>query len=66
MESIPAIVDKECEISCNQQRRLSRLYRLVAHDLTIAPGMLLALVRDEQSKEAILRFSQDWQKMKTL
>lgn len=37
-----------------------------AHDLTIAPNVLLDMVRDPLSEQAIDKFSQDWQKMKKL
>ncbi len=36
------------------------------HDLTIAPPLLLEMVSDPQSEQAVERFSQDWQKMKIL
>ena len=36
------------------------------HDLTIAPSLLLEMVSDPQSEQAVERFSQDWQKMKIL
>ncbi len=37
-----------------------------AHDLTVAPQVLLAMVSDPMSEEAIERFAQDWQKMNIL
>ncbi len=37
-----------------------------AHDLTIAPSVLLEMVQDPQSEQAIEKFGQDWQKMKNL
>jgi TalC/MipB family fructose-6-phosphate aldolase len=37
-----------------------------AHDLTIAPQVLLEMTRDSLSDEAIGKFEQDWQKMKKL
>jgi TalC/MipB family fructose-6-phosphate aldolase len=37
-----------------------------AHDLTIAPQLLMEMVTDPLTEEAIERFTQDWQKMKKL
>ncbi|HLG65211.1 MAG TPA: transaldolase family protein [Ktedonosporobacter sp.] len=37
-----------------------------AHDLTIAPQLLLEMVSDPQSEQAVEKFAQDWQKMKIL
>jgi TalC/MipB family fructose-6-phosphate aldolase len=37
-----------------------------AHDLTIAPQVLLEMTKDSLSEEAIEKFGQDWQKMKKL
>jgi len=37
-----------------------------AHDLTAAPEVLLNLVSDPLSEEAVEKFMQDWQKMKEL
>jgi len=37
-----------------------------AHDLTIAPQVLLEMTNDSLSEEAIEKFGQDWQKMKKL
>ena len=37
-----------------------------AHDLTVSPAVLLGLISDPQSEEAVARFSQDWQKMNNL
>ncbi|QBD80034.1 hypothetical protein EPA93_30245 [Ktedonosporobacter rubrisoli] len=37
-----------------------------AHDLTAAPSVLLEMVRNPQSEQAVEKFKQDWQKMKTL
>jgi TalC/MipB family fructose-6-phosphate aldolase len=37
-----------------------------AHDLTVAPEVLLEMVTDPESEAAVERFSQDWQKMKKL
>lgn len=37
-----------------------------AHDLTIAPEVLLSMVNDPLSEQAIDRFEQDWQKVKKL
>lgn len=37
-----------------------------AHDLTIAPQVLLDMVTDPLTEEAIQKFAQDWQKMKKL
>ena len=37
-----------------------------AHDLTIAPQVLLEMTKDSLSEEAIDKFGQDWQKMKKL
>jgi len=37
-----------------------------AHDLTITPSVLLEMVQDPQSEQAIEKFGQDWQKMKNL
>ena len=37
-----------------------------AHDLTIAPQVLLDMVGDPLSEEAIEKFSQDWQKLNEL
>lgn len=36
------------------------------HDLTIAPQLLLEMVSDPQSEQAVEKFAQDWQKMKIL
>jgi len=36
------------------------------HDLTVAPQVLVDMVRDPQSEEAIEKFGQDWRKMKNL
>ena len=36
------------------------------HDLTIAPQLLLEMVSDTQSEQAVEKFAQDWQKMKIL
>ena len=35
-----------------------------AHDITAAPQVLLDIVSDPQTEEAIEKFAQDWQKMK--
>jgi len=35
-----------------------------AHDLTVAPQVLLAMVTDPESEQAVARFVQDWQRMK--
>lgn len=37
-----------------------------AHDLTIAPQVLLDMVRDDLSEEAINKFTEDWRKMNLL
>ncbi len=37
-----------------------------AHDLTITPQVLLDMVQDPQTEQAIEKFGQDWQKMKNL
>jgi len=37
-----------------------------AHDLTVAPQVLLDMVSDSLSEEAIARFDQDWQILNTL
>ena len=37
-----------------------------AHDLTITPNVLLEMVRDSLSEQAVDKFAQDWQKMKKL
>ena len=37
-----------------------------AHDLTIAPQVLMDMVQDPQSEQAVEKFGQDWQKMKNL
>ena len=37
-----------------------------AHDLTIAPSVLLDMTKDSLSDEAMEKFRQDWQKMKKL
>ncbi len=37
-----------------------------AHDLTITPNVLLEMVRDPLSEQAVDKFAQDWQKMKKL
>ena len=37
-----------------------------AHDLTMAPHVLLDMVRDDLSEEAINKFTEDWQKMNLL
>ncbi len=37
-----------------------------AHDLTIAPQLLMEMVTDPLTEEAIERFTQDWQKMNKL
>ena len=37
-----------------------------AHDLTIAPPVLLEMTKDSLSEEAMEKFRQDWQKMKKL
>jgi TalC/MipB family fructose-6-phosphate aldolase len=37
-----------------------------AHDLTVAPQVLLEMVSDPLSEEALERFTQDWQKMNKL
>ena len=37
-----------------------------AHDLTIAPLVLLEMTKDSLSEEAMEKFRQDWQKMKKL
>lgn len=37
-----------------------------AHDLTIAPPVLLEMTKDSLSDEAMEKFGQDWQKMKKL
>ena len=37
-----------------------------AHDLTITPNILLEMVRDSLSEQAVDKFAQDWQKMKKL
>ncbi len=37
-----------------------------AHDLTIAPQVLLEMVQDAQSEQAVEKFGQDWQKMKNM
>ncbi|TMC19613.1 MAG: fructose-bisphosphate aldolase, partial [Chloroflexi bacterium] len=34
-----------------------------AHDLTVAPEVLLAMVTDPASEQAVARFVQDWQSM---
>jgi len=36
------------------------------HDLTITPQVLMNMVQDPQSEQAIEKFGQDWQKMKNL
>jgi len=36
------------------------------HDLTIAPQLLLEMVSDPQSEQAIEKFTQDWRRMKIL
>lgn len=35
-----------------------------AHDLTAAPEVLLAMVTDPASEQAVAKFAQDWQRMK--
>jgi TalC/MipB family fructose-6-phosphate aldolase len=37
-----------------------------AHDLTITPQVLLDMVQDPQTEQAVEKFGQDWQKMKNL
>jgi len=37
-----------------------------AHDLTITPNVLLDMVRDPLSEQAVDKFAQDWQKMNKL
>lgn len=37
-----------------------------AHDLTVPPQVLLDMVNDELTEQAIDKFTQDWQKMKRL
>ncbi len=37
-----------------------------AHDLTITPQVLLDMVQDPLSEQAVEKFGQDWQKMKNL
>jgi len=37
-----------------------------AHDLTVAPEVLLDMVTDPLTEEAVERFTQDWQKMNKL
>lgn len=37
-----------------------------AHDLTVAPQVLMDMVQDPQSEQAVEKFGQDWQKMKNL
>jgi TalC/MipB family fructose-6-phosphate aldolase len=37
-----------------------------AHDLTVSPQVLSTFLREPQSEEAVVRFAQDWQKMKDL
>ena len=37
-----------------------------AHDLTLPPNVLLEMVRDPLSEQAVDKFVQDWQKMKKL
>jgi TalC/MipB family fructose-6-phosphate aldolase len=37
-----------------------------AHDLTVAPQLLMEMVTDPLTEEAIERFTQDWQKMNKL
>ena len=44
----------------------SRTLLAGAHDLTVAPHVLLEMVTDPLSEEAIERFTQDWQKMNKL
>ena len=34
-----------------------------AHDLTVAPQVLLDMVRDDLSEEAVNKFTEDWRKM---
>jgi transaldolase len=34
-----------------------------AHDLTVTPQVLMEMVRDPLTEEAVERFTQDWQKM---
>lgn len=36
------------------------------HDLTIAPQLLLEMVSDPQSEQAVEKFTQDWRRMKIL
>jgi len=36
-----------------------------AHDITAAPGVLLDMITDPQTDEAVEKFSQDWQKLKS-
>lgn len=37
-----------------------------AHDLTLAPQVLLDMVRDDLSEEAVNKFAEDWRKMNLL
>lgn len=37
-----------------------------AHDLTIAPEVLLGMVQDAQSEQAVEKFAVDWHKMKNM
>jgi TalC/MipB family fructose-6-phosphate aldolase len=37
-----------------------------AHDLTVAPQVLLAMVTEPESERAVEKFTQDWRKMKIL
>ena len=37
-----------------------------AHDLTVVPQVLQEMVVDPASEEAVVKFTQDWQKMKIL
>jgi TalC/MipB family fructose-6-phosphate aldolase len=37
-----------------------------AHDLTVAPGVLMEMVTEPLTEEAIERFTQDWQRMNKL
>jgi len=37
-----------------------------AHDITAPPEVLLALIRDAQTEDAVERFARDWQKMNGL
>ena len=52
--------------SIKSREDASRTLLAGAHDLTVAPHVLLEMVTDPLSEEAIERFTQDWEKMNKL